>query len=336
MAHRLPATSKTPVIIAFVFGIALALPGIKLYEITFSANKLEAVKPYREKNEKYTFINPLLFYDTPESKEFTEYAELEKTVQEYITRNQSAFKTQNVSVYFRDLSNGQWFGINEDDTFEPHSLLKVAYLIAFLKKVEKTPNFLESRLVYTPQLKSAIDKIPYENNSDLVVNQSYPVKTLLEKMIVQSDNVAKDILFNNTNTSDLVEVLTDLGIQIPEKDTFVISAKTYASFFRILYNTTYLSRTSSEWALQLLNDSSFQYGLRGTLPKEIKIAHKYGIKATQNEGVGLELHDCGIIYKPNSPYLLCIMTRGYNAQGLSNTIAGISNVVYSKVGQNKE
>jgi beta-lactamase class A len=290
--------------------------------------------PFRLQNSPYTFINPLLYTDSPESKQFAEYSELEKKMSDYINTNQRTFKVDDVSIYFRNLTFGRWVGINENDTFAPHSLLKVPYLVAYLKKAESTPNLLESKLTYTPALKETIDKVQYENNSDLVVGLSYPIKELLRRMIVQSDNVAKDILLANIDTRNLDEVFSDLGIQVPSEGDYQISTKTYALFFRILYNSTYLDRSSSEWALQLLNNSEFEYGLRASIPANIKIAHKYGIDAPSGTGTNLLLHDCGIIYKSQSPYLLCIMTKGHNAQGLSDMISGISNLVYADIGKN--
>ena len=44
-----------------------------------------------------------------------------------------------VSVYFRDLNNGNWFGIREHDKFSPKSLLKLPLMIAYFKWAESNP-----------------------------------------------------------------------------------------------------------------------------------------------------------------------------------------------------
>lgn len=44
-----------------------------------------------------------------------------------------------------------------------------------------------------------------------------------------------------------------------------------------------------------------------------------------------ELHDCGIIYHPYRPYLLCVMTSGKDFQGLKDTIQAISTLTYQEV-----
>jgi hypothetical protein len=44
-----------------------------------------------------------------------------------------------------------------------------------------------------------------------------------------------------------------------------------------------------------------------------------------------QLHDCGIVYLESHPYLLCIMTRGYDFEKLSKIISMISSQVYSEM-----
>jgi hypothetical protein len=46
---------------------------------------------------------------------------------------------------------------------------------------------------------------------------------------------------------------------------------------------------------------------------------------------GGQLHDCGIVYYPHKPYLLCVMTRGKSSDDNSKMIAEISKLVYREV-----
>ena len=41
-----------------------------------------------------------------------------------------------------------------------------------------------------------------------------------------------------------------------------------------------------------------------------------------------ELHDCGIVYYPEHPYFLCVMTRGGDRPKLAAAIADVSKVAY--------
>ncbi len=56
----------------------------------------------------------------------------------------------------------------------------------------------------------------------------------------------------------------------------------------------------------------------------IVIADKYG----ENDYDGIkQLHDAGIVYYPESPYLLCIMTKGKKWGVVRETIVDISKTV---------
>lgn len=106
-------------------------------------------------------------------------------------------------------------------------------------------------------------------------------------------------------------VFNDLGIPLPRDIDYALSVKEYASFFRILYNASYLTRENSEMALKLLSESKFRGGLAGKIPSDIVIAHKFGEREMIDEnGSSInQLHDCGIVYYTPYPYLICIMTR---------------------------
>lgn len=87
----------------------------------------------------------------------------------------------------------------------------------------------------------------------------------------------------------------------------IMSVTEYTSCFRILFNSSYLSRERSELALRYLALPDFTLGINKGVPPDITVAQKYGEHAYLDVK---ELHDCGIVYYPNMPYLLCIMTKG--------------------------
>jgi beta-lactamase class A len=111
-----------------------------------------------------------------------------------------------------------------------------------------------------------------------------------------------------------------------------LSVKEYASFFRVLYNASFLTREHSEQALALLAETDFPYGIESGLPPGTVVAHKWGIRTSTVQGEDVEqLHDCGLVYYPNHPYLLCVMTRGDDTLRQAQLIAEVSRVVYDEV-----
>ncbi len=86
-------------------------------------------------------------------------------------------------------------------------------------------------------------------------------------------------------------------------------------------------------ALTYLVNSEFKEGIAGGVPSEIKVAHKFGERTLSADLK--HLHDCGIVYYPDNPYILCVMTRGNNYQELSNIIKTISKMTYDEVESRK-
>ena len=86
-------------------------------------------------------------------------------------------------------------------------------------------------------------------------------------------------------------------------------------------------------ALKLLSKTTYKEGIVKGVPDNFATSHKYGIfiKDEQTSESEKELHDCGIVYYPEHPYLLCVMTKGTDLSLLQTTIADISEKTYKVV-----
>jgi len=202
-------------------------------------------------------------------------------------------------------------------------------MIAYYKIAQSNPSILDQELLNTKNYNS--EKQNYPPEITLAPQQKYTINHLINQMIIYSDNLAYDLLNDNLDTPTLVSVYSDLGVDISKGFTDpggnILSVKSYAAFFRILYNASYLNDEYSEKALQLLSQSKFHRGLVAGMPSTIRTAHKFGERYYLATGQK-QLHDCGIVYLPHKPYLLCIMTQGDNFDNLTATIKDISSTVY--------
>jgi len=234
-------------------------------------------------------------------------------------------------VYFRDLKTGTWAGIDENAEYSPASLLKVPIMIAWFKKAEDHSGLLNTELVYSAPIDPAS-----EAGTVLKVGSSYTVEQLISYMIKQSDNGAKDLLLVNLDDDTINSVFSDLGIEnwgTGPHDTEHISPVIYSRFLRILYNASYLNRDYSEKALDLLSTTDFNAGIVAGVPEGTTVAHKFG-EYEDPAATTAELHDCGIIYHPTNPYLLCVMTKGnanVTLNDLENVLKVTSEAVYTLV-----
>lgn len=276
----------------------------------------------------YKFINPLLECDKFSPSTTKDFASLKKELTSYTDKAISEGQVTHVSVYYRDLNNGPWFGINEQQYFTPASLLKVPMLIAVFKKADEDPFFLKKKVLYDKVREVTLDP-NIVGDSLIRIGSEYTVEQLCYYMIVKSDNNAKELLLELLGNDYFGQVMLDLGVNLKTRDLNVdfITIKEYSSFFRILYNASYIKRDLSEKALELLSKVSFDKGLTARLPKNIPVAHKFGERSFNNNSLR-QFHECGIIYPPGKPYLLCVMTRGSQFDNLISVIADISEIVY--------
>ncbi len=324
----------------FVIFIILAFAGGWLFNYFSNESSPLYLKPVRQGG--YNLINPLLFYDAPVDIESVEYGTLKEKLSKFIGSKVSDGKLNKVSLYFRDLSKLGWVNINPNERYYPASLMKVPTMISILRYAEFHPEILSKKIFYD----GSFDYNAVETIKPLKQIQSgnyYTVNELILYMIEYSDNNAAKLIHEQISEEFFQEVFTDLGISIPPnsfntKNFDYLTVKDYASFFRVLYNSTYLSREMSEKALNLLLIGDFPQGIEAGVPLDVKTAQKFGestIVDKNNKIITLELHDCGIVYYPNRPYLLCVMTSGLNFIDSENMISSLSSIIYNEINKNK-
>ncbi len=276
---------------------------------------------------KYKFINPLLECDAIENLSNKKINDIKSKVQDLINEELGEGNINFASVYFRDLNNGPWFGINEKEEFMPGSLLKVPLMISIFKIAESNHGILQEEILYQG---GDTSYQYFKPEKKIEPGKIYTVEDLIEAMIKYSDNSAAVILSQYIAPEQIKESYIELGVEVPLGSQYFMSVRTYATFFRILYNATYLNREFSEKALEILSQATFKDGLRGGVPPDIAIAHKFGEKDISENNTN-QLHNCGIIYEPNKPYLLCVMSRGNDFEKLACFIKNISSVIYDEM-----
>lgn len=287
-------------------------------------------QPLRESSQAYTYIRPLLVCDNLTDDASRQYDALRNTIADYIDEQKTNGALTDAGIYFRDLSNGAWTGIDPDLKFDPASLLKVPLMIAAYRQADLGSDLLTRQIDVPEDLPQKIQTIvPTQSIKN---GSTYTVDELVRYMIQYSDNRAKDLLYPELDQQVLSAVLLDLGItDLNNPDgSSSISPKNYSLFFRILYNGSYLSRDLSERALSYLAAADFNDALVAGLPLYTVVAHKFG-DFSDNKNNARELHDCGIIYTTNKNYALCVMTRGQSQDHLKNVIAEISQLVYEQI-----
>lgn len=325
--------SKESIYFLIVVGLCTAIIGFFVgehVEMRKYDNYFDSFKPKRILNNDYKLVAPLVGIESNSANTIGRLYGLERDVKKYLKNNND--KVTDFSIYFRDLNSAEWVGFNEDKGFLPASLLKIAVAIKILKQQEDKGNFSNTKKPYTQKLADIEKELPNLAQSELKIGQYYDVDFLLEKMMIDSDNGAKDMLFDMVNKEEFNKLFRLIDVKQPtEVLNYELSSKDYSFFLRMLYSSTYLGAENSQKLLDILTKVKFEHGLVKGLPPHVIVAHKFGtFTGTDKDGnvSFLELHDCGIIYNQKHPYILCVMTKGDDMNKMSDFIAGISKVVY--------
>lgn len=331
--HRRLARLIVPVLIvaSFLLGVLLG----RGWEDPAEPEPPDDTPALRSHARQYPYVHPLLEANAPR-KLYREATEIETRIRTTVDELLREDGTERVSVYFRDFGSGMWAGVNENENYAPASMLKVPILIAYYKWAETDPGVLRRTLRYEKQFVPPGLNTNVSPDDQIRLGETYTVDDLLRRMIIYSDNNAAELLFGSIDRNALLNVSGDLGIS-PAADRVnmpdFLSPKTYSLFFRILYNATYLTPEMSSRALALLTETDFKDGLVAGVPAEVVVSHKYGNRySVSSDGRPLyQLHDCGIVYYPDHPYMLTVMTRGRSYEALTAGIRRVSAAVYEEV-----
>ncbi len=238
------------------------------------------------------------------------------------------------AFFIENLHTGARAMWQEREKFIPASLLKVPLAIVVMKKVEAGDwNLARTMLSLEPQFKDKYFGALWQQPD----GSQFAIQYLIEQMLQYSDNTATNMLYGNLAPLERDDVYYHIGLANPEAPFEVaanrplfqtLTARDLATFFRALYNSTYITRHSSQHLLSVLTNTKFDKVLPTEIPREILVAHKVANFFTKNPDRPKNYHDCGIVYQPDRPYLFCFMTRGLAAEKAQQLIVQMANTTY--------
>lgn len=323
-----------PLIAGILIGVILTCTLVSTGVIGPDRKHFGKVAYLTQDNLDFKFIKPLLdveFVSQEDSlRQFPQQQKIKDLVEEEIAK----YKDVKVGFYYNDLANAGWFGVNEDEQFIPASLLKMPMLIAYYKLRETETDLFSKQIMFQGK-DFNLDRNTAEA-STVQPGNTYSVEQLMKTMIVDSDNNALELLYEFRKDA-LKDVFEDLQVPLPDSRNEIasedfLSPQEMAKFYLVLYHGSYLRKVDSDEALELLSEVKYKDGLVAGVPTEITVSHKYGERkfTIANGDVHNEFHDCGIIYFPNNPYKLCVMTKGkdLDIDRASKIIASLSKIVY--------
>lgn len=225
-------------------------------------------------------------------------------------RSQFKLYAKNISdpigVYFEYLPSGSSISINAETPFIAASLLKVPMAIEIYRlSAAGELEMEESVRVLPDDIDTGFGTLWRQG-----AGTELSIRELVRLMLRDSDNTALRALMRvvgAVHPGYLNDVFDELDIpKSLSDDTVVISAKNYTSILKSLFLATSVSREDANEILTTMTQSSFGKGLPAGVPSTVPIAHKIGVYEKSGR---ITYSDCGIVYVPQRPYVLCIFAH---------------------------
>ena len=276
-------------------------------------------------------VHPLVDINVARSRKEPWVSALEDKTKALVGQLKKEGLASEISLEFVNIERTAQFDVNVAIGYRPASMVKLPIMIAYLKQHEDDPDLLNRRLTLLPMPPQPFTP-EFPPKRRLPPGKDYSINELLQAMISRSDNDAAYTLFTYMHSGELAHLYEDLGVAGPEANNpnQLVTVHDLSTFLRILYVGGYLSWDHSQQALEYLAASDFSEGLRALLPPGTTIAHKFG-EAGSVDGTSTQVHDCGFIYHPKGPYMLCVLTRGTDQHRQAAAIARISKLIYDEI-----
>jgi beta-lactamase class A len=316
------------ILVAFISGVLM---------MSISKKKVVSESNKQDCSSEYPFIS-----DEIDCEKIDDIAgqvnELHGNISGIINEEKNNKNLIRASVFYRDLKSRRWFGINDLEKYYPASLLKLPMALVYYKIAELQPDIFSQSLVIPAegQITDNSDQ-HYPPENPLVPGNTYKIGEMIDHMLFYSDNAPFSILKESSGLF-YNRVFVDLGVyaslESNEENNWNYSPRIFANIFRMLYNSSYVNVNYSNEVLEKLSQSSFKKGIVAGVPAGVKVSHKFGeATAMENETKihSRVLNDCGIVYKPDKPYILCVMAEGDDFSKIEKVIERIAQASYESL-----
>jgi beta-lactamase class A len=246
---------------------------------------------------------------------------------------------------FTDVQTGNTLLINDRDNFHAASTMKTPVLIELLRQA-KAGRFSMTDLIEVKNVfKSIVDGSAYSldstDDSELELykqlGQRRTIADLAYTMIVQSSNLATNILIDLVTADSIMKTMKAIGANDIKVLRGVEDSKAYRQglnntttafdqmlLYDLIAKEQAVDSASSKEITRILLDQQFNEIIPLRLPADVKVAHKTGWIT------GIR-HDTGIIFLPDGrSYVLVLLSqfRPADEKKVMKTMADVSKQVY--------
>jgi beta-lactamase class A len=238
-----------------------------------------------------------------------------------------------------------------DRWFHSASTIKVAVLVVLFGAMEARGFSLDSRLHVRNRFLSRIDRTPFrvsrgrdaDKDVHKAIGKTMRIGDLARHMIIQSSNLATNLLVDLIDAEEAQKILSRQGIDgidlargVEDDKAFDanfnnrVTANGLVSLFRIIHERKGVRPEHATEMMDILFQQEFRSGIPAGLPVDVRgqarIANKTG-------EISVAAHDVGMVFLPGrKPYVLAVLTEVEpNDDGRMDRIARVSAAIYESL-----
>lgn len=230
------------------------------------------------------------------------------------------------AVAVKNLKTNESYYFNEHRSYDSGSLYKLWVMAAVFKQIEAGTLKEDQQLSADIASLNRIFGIPDESAELTTGVVNFTISSATRQMITISHNYAALALTQKVKLSSVAQFLKEnsfneskIGV---DNESPVTTASDMAIFFERLYRGEFGNPDSNAKMIDLLREQKLNGKLPKYLPEGTLIAHKTG-------EIGYMTHDAGIVYSPQSEYIIVVLSESESPAGAEERIANISKAVYN-------
>ena len=226
------------------------------------------------------------------------------------------------SVAISDLTTGQQVLVDAARVFPSASLYKVLVMYRVYQLIDRGELSPNTEVVFL-----ADDLAESENGDGLSPGDEMTVDQAVEWMITFSSNPAAYALARKAGGwNEVLAAADELGMRSTTWDgaSFQTTSADMLRFFELLGRRALVSPTASDEMIGVLLRQTINDRLPADLPPGTRVAHKTGELPEIR-------HDGGIVFTPNGPYAIVIMSEGIDPPKAAAAQATIARMAYDRV-----
>lgn len=240
--------------------------------------------------------------------------------------------------------------INENEMFHAASTMKTPVMIEAFKQNENGLIDLKDSLIVKNSFRSIVDSSLFTLDADRdsgdklyeAVGKKETYYNLVYDMIINSSNLATNILIEQLSAKNVMKTMDELGAKsikvlrgvedLKAYDNGLnneTSAKDLMVLFQKIAEGKAVSPKADKRMIEILMDQKHNSIIPAKLPSEVIVAHKTG-------SINGVKHDSGIVILPDgSKYVLVILSKNItNVDEATEMMADVSKIIYDYVVRN--